>query len=850
MLRIGLKTLWAHKRRLIGTSLAVVLGIAFLTGTLVLGSTLRATFDELFTSVNKGTDAVVRSSTKFESDRGGTQRPPIDASLLGKVRSVPGVAEAQPEVDGYGVLLGKDGKQVTSNGPPMTAGNWIGTSPLNPFQLAQGRAPSGPHEAIIDRGLAKRAHVGVGDTTTVQLPQPYRVTIVGIATFGGEDSAAGQTFTGLTTAVAQQEILHSTAKVGAIRVRAAPGVSQEQVAASVQKVLPAGTQAITGSALTAEQKKQIGAGFLDFLTTFLLIFAIIALVVAVFSIYNTFSIIMAQRTRESALLRALGASRRQVLRSVLVETLCVGLFGAVVGLVAGLGVALGLNGLFQALGADLPTHALVVTPGTIVAAIVVGVVVTVAAGLVPALRSSRVAPMAALRDVEVDESSSSVGRLISGAVIAAVGLVVIVLGTTGGQATTTGIGGGLLLVGVVVLGPVVARPAASIIGLPAARTRGMSGVLARENAMRNPKRTASTAAALLVGVAVVTLFTVIGASLVASVNQSVDRSFAGDLVLTSGGFGGGGGRGFSPQLATQLNQVPQVEDAAGVSVGAVKVNTFDATVIAADPARLAAVIKLEVTAGRVQGLATDQIAVSDSMARTSGLHVGSGVTLQLPDGSKQPVTIGAIYKSSDILQTDYILPQQLYAAHAPQVLDQQALIKLRPGVSLADGQRAVEKVAKAYPGVKVQNRSQFRDTIAQGVATFLALVYAMLLLAVIIALFGIANTLSLSVYERTREIGLIRAVGGLRSQIRSMVRWESVMISVFATVGGIGLGVFVGWALIHSGSSSGSGSPTVFDPGLPQLVVVLLVGAFVGLIASIRPARRAARLNVLRAIAT
>ncbi len=843
MFRIGLKSLWAHKRRLIGTSLSVILGIAFLTGTIVMGDTLRASFDELFTNVNRGTDAVVRSSTEVKNE-GFSQRPPVEVSLLDQVRKVPGVADAQPDVSGYGVLVGKDGKQVTTQGPPLTAGNWIGNSPLNPYQLAQGRAPKAPNEAIIDRGLAKKSKLGIGDSTTVQLPDPFKITIVGIATFGGADSAAGQTFTGLTTRTAQQQILKSTSMVSSIRVKAAPGVSQTQLSDSLNVKLPKSAESITGTALTKQQKDEINSGFLDFLTNFLKIFAAIALLVAVFSIYNTFTIIMAQRTQEAALLRALGASRRQVLSSVLVETFLVGVVGAVIGLAAGLLVALGLSAMFQAFGADLPTHSLIITPGTIAIGLVVGVLVTVLAGLIPAVRSSRVAPLAALRDVAVDESGASVARLAFGAIVSIGALALIFVGVSSKTLTTTGYGGGLLLLGIVVLGPVVAKPSAAVLGAPAAAARGVAGELARENAKRNPRRTAGTASALLVGVAVVSLITVVGASLVASVNNSVDKAFAGDLVVSSGGFGGGQ-RGFSPELANKVSQVPQVQQAAGIGFGVVKVNNFiDSAVSVAKPVDLAKVLNVKLKAGDFAGLSDQQVAVSKSTAKT--FKLGSSLEMQLPDGTKSRFTVGAIYDNKDILRTDYVVPSAAYAPHAPQVLDQSALIKLKPGVTLAQGQKAVEKVAKGFPGVKVQNRSEYRDSISQGVASFLALVYAMLFLAVVIALFGIANTLSLSVYERTREIGLLRAVGGLRRQVRSMVRWESVVISLFGTVGGVGLGLFLAWALINS--DSGDGGANVFDPGLPQLVIVLVVGALVGVLAAIRPARRASRLDVLRAI--
>ncbi|MDQ6696006.1 MAG: FtsX-like permease family protein [Actinomycetota bacterium] len=822
----------------------MVLGIAFLAGTMVLGDTLKATFNDLFTNVNKGTDAVVRSSTKIENN-GDAQRPPIDAALVAKVRQVPGVAQAEPDISGYGVLVGKNGKPVTSNGPPTMAGNWLGPTALNPYRLADGRAPRTSDEVVIDRGLAKKAKLGVGDTTTVQLPDPTKVKIVGVATFGTADSAAGSTFTAFTTQGAQEQILHSTSKVSLVRIKAAAGTSQSEVAAQADKVLPKGIQAVTGATVTKEQKDQINSGFLNVFITFLLVFAIIALVVASFSIYNTFTIIMAQRTREAALLRALGASRRQVLGSVLLETVLVGLVGAIIGLGLGLLVAIGLQGLFSAFGADLPSHALIVKPTTIVAGLVVGLVVTVLAGLLPAIRSSRVAPLAALRDVDFDASSTSRLRLVIGSVFTAAGLALVIVSAFAANLVQFGFGAFLLVAGVVVLGPVIAGPAATTLGAPVARFRGITGSLARDNALRNPKRTASTASALLVGVAVVALFTVLGASIKASVNESVNKSFAGDLVVSSGQ-GGGGGQGFSPQVATRLNRVSQVKKAAGIGFGGAKINGDSRGIAVVNPSDLAGVLDLGVKRGNLSSLGEQQLAVSDQIAKDKKWTLGTPIAVQFPDGKMSSFTVGAIYDRRDVLGS-VIIGAKAYTPHTFQNLDQFAFIKLAPGTSVEKGQAAVERVTQDFAGVKVQNRSQFRATIAQGVNTFLAFIYVMLLLAVIIALMGIANTLSLSVYERTREIGLLRAVGGVRGQVRGMVRWESVLISLFGTLGGIAVGVFLGWALVKAGSGNGLGT---FDPGFAQLVIVLVVGAFVGMLAAIRPARRAAKLDVLQAIAT
>ena len=559
MFRISLKSLWAHKRRLVGTSLAVVLGIAFLAGTMVLGDTLKATFNDLFTNVNRGTDAVVRSASEIKAN-GDTQRPPISATLVTTVRQVPGVAEAEPDINGYGVLVGRNGKPVTSNGPPTFAGNWLGSTSLNPYHLVEGRAPTTDNEVVIDLGLSKKAKLGVGDRTTAQLPEPVPVKIVGVAKFGTADSAAGSTFIGFTTHGAQQRILHSTSKINLVRTKASPGTSETAIAAE-----DSGDPADRHRGGDRRHRDQGTEGRHQQRLPRLL--------------HHVPDRVRSDRPRRGVVqhlqhvhhhhgpadaasqpcFAPLGASRRQVLWSVLLETVLVGLVGAVIGLGLGLLVAIGLQNLFSAFGADLPTHALIVRPNTIVAGLVVGLVVTVLAGLLPAIRSSRVAPLAALRDVAFDTSSTSRVRLVSGAILTAGGFALVLLAATSSKTSLgqAGFGALLLIAGVVILGPVVASPASAVLGAPLARFRGITGTLARDNALRNPRRTASTASALLVGVAVVSLFTVLGASIKASVNESVDKSFAGDLVVSTGGGGGGGGRGFSPELATKLNQVPR-----------------------------------------------------------------------------------------------------------------------------------------------------------------------------------------------------------------------------------------------------------------------------------------------------
>jgi putative ABC transport system permease protein len=583
------------------------------------------------------------------------------------------------------------------------------------------------------------------------------------------------------------------------------------------------------------------------LTTFLTLFAGIALLVATFSIYNTFSIIVAQRTRQAALLRALGALRGQILRSVVTEAVLVGAIASAVGLGAGVLIAGLLKGLFDAAGFSLPAGGIVVTGGTAAVAFAVGMVVTLIAGVFPAIKASRVAPLAALRDVAVERTSPSRGRVAAG-VLLAVGGVALTLVAALGDADTlalVGLGAVLTVVGAVVLGPVAARPVASVLGAPVARLRGMTGGLARQNAMRNPRRTAGTASALMVGVAVVTLFTVFAASLQASIDDTIDRSFGGDLVVTTGAFGGGG---ISPQLTADINDLPEVGTAVGLGQGFARVDGSTKELSIADPGELAQVLDLDVTDGSLADVGDGEVAVSDATAESHDWAVGDAVPFTFADGATEDLTIAATYDIDD-LAGGYLLPRSVWQPHAVQDIDAFVFVTAADGTSVADAKAAVTEAAANYGAPNVEDREEFAATMTQGVDMMLTIIYALLALAIIIALMGIANTLSLSIHERTRELGLLRAVGETRAQVRSMVRWESVVIATFGAIGGIGLGMFLGWALVQ-GVGAVSGGLGVFTLPVGRLAIVLVVGGAAGVLAGLRPARRAARLDVLRAIAT
>jgi putative ABC transport system permease protein len=846
MLAIALNGMWAYKRRLISSTLTVVLGVAFLSGTLLLGDTLKANFDNLFTQANAGTDVVVRGVTKIGSTGGQDRRLAIDASLVQRVRGVPGVADAQPYVEGFGQLLGHDGKRVAGNGPPTQAANWVSDASLNPYRLAQGRAPAADDEVVINRGAAKAGKLHLGDTTTLLTPKPVIVRIVGLSTFGTADGFGSVTFTGMTLPAAQRYLAQAPGRVSEVLVKAAPGVAPDRVIAALRQQLPAGVEAVTGQQLATEDIAAIDSGFLGFLRTALTAFAVVALLVAVFSIYNTFSIIAAQRNRTSALLRALGATRRQVIGSGMLEALGVGLVGSLAGWGAGIGIAAGLKGVFDGFGFALPAGGLVFKASSIVLAVGAGLAATLVAGVAPSVRSSRVAPVAALRDQAIEQGAASRTRGVVGAVLTAGGVAALVAAATRpGPIGLAGIGAVLTLVGMVVLGPLAARPAASVLGAPVAATRGVTGTLARGNAMRNPRRTAATASALLIGVAVVAMFTMVAASLKASAAKGVDRALTADLVVDTEGYGGGAGRGaLDPGLATRLARLAPVQDAVGLGGGTALIDGDSKFVAAADPADIGHVVDLGVTDGSLAAMTPTSLAVSSDVADSHDWHVGSRVRVTYPDGAVASAGIVAIFGNADITG-GYLFPAAGWTPHAGQAVDSKVLLELRPGADVAAAAAAVRAATSSDGDVRVQDRDQYRSSATAGVNTFLGMIYVMLALAILIALMGISNTLSLSIHERTRELGLLRAVGQTRAQARAMVRWESVLVAVFGTVGGVGLGTLLGWSLVKSASTT---ALSTFSAPPVQLAVFLVVGAIAGTLAGIRPARRAAKLRILQAI--
>ena len=842
MLRATLKDLWAKKIRLFTTGIAVVLGVAFMSGTLVLTDTVGRTFSDLFANVYKDTDAIVRAKATVNSDF-GEQRPRLDASVVAKVAAVDGVQLARGDVFRDGVqIVGSNGKAIGNPGmgAPTFGGAW-NDDRLNVYKLREGRAPKADDEAVIDRGSAEDGHLRVGAKTKVLTPTPVAVTIVGIATFGTVDTAGGASFVGMAPSAAQR-YFGEPGRFDTIPVLAKPGVSQTELKARIAKAIDDKTEVITGKEATKEQQDDIKQG-IGFFRTALLIFAFVALFVGSFIIYNTFGIIVAQRTKELALFRALGASRRQVLRSVLVEAALVGVIASAIGLALGIVVAGLLKALLNALNLEVPAGGTVITFGTILTSFLVGTLVTVTSAFFPAWRAARVPPIAAMRDVAVDRSSASRRRAIFGVVTLVLGVIVLALGVTGAGAGPTGLGALGVFVAVIALGPVIAAPVAGALGAPLPRVKGMTGTIARENAVRNPKRTSATAAALMIGVALVGFITVFASSAKASIYDAVDKRFRADLIVNAGSFGGGG---LPTNIVADARKLPQIASASAVRGVGASIDGADGFITAVDPATIGDVYDLQIKQGSLADLGDGTIAVQRRWADGNDKKIGDTIDLQLVQGGVQHLVVKMVY-DDEVFVGKYFIPMAVYDKGVVDKTDSIVFVKTKDGVEPAEARAALEKLTKPYPTAKVQDLSDFKAAQSAQFNVLLAMIYVLLLLAIIIALLGIANTLALSVFERTRELGLLRAVGMTRRQTRSSIRWEAVIIALLGTVLGLGIGLFFGYMFSFPLKDQGF---TRFSVPVGQLVLISVLAAFAGVIAAIWPARRASRLDILAAIAT
>ena len=851
MWRITLHGVVAHRLRYALTALAVLIGVAFIAGTFVLTDTMNSTFNNLWTQIYQGTAAVVRATQPFNPGTNWTnERQLIDSSLASTVAKVPGVQAVALDIEGYAQLAGKNGKPIgmASNGPPTLGVAWTDVTALNPLRLLPGgQPPRGPGQVVIDKHSADVGGFTVGDKVRVLTKQGSGMyTITGIAMWGSADSPMGATITAFDPVTAAR-VLGQPGKASNIYAEAAPGVSQDTLVTRIQDAIHTpGVEVVSGASITQEGQQTVRQS-LSIVGDFLLAFGFIALFVGAFVIFNTFATVTAQRQRELALLRAVGASRRQVLAAVLGESLIIGLLASAVGVIAGIGLAGVLKAGLSAFGVDLPGSGLVVSPRTVIFGLVVGTLVTAASAIVPARRAATIPPVAALQDAAAEPRQPSLRRSARRLIMAALGVVVLgigLFGHTSYNVPLVGIGAVMVFIGVAVLSPFAVRPVCRVLGAPLAYS-STTGTLGERSAVRNPSRTSATAAALMVGVALVSMTTVMASSLKASADSTLNSALRADFVVASG-TQAGGASGLSPDLERSLAALPQVSTVAGIRSGVVKVSGTVTPVVATDPAKAAQLFDIGVTQGDLAAMTPTGIGVSTQVASSQHLHLGSTVAVTYPTTGTKDYTVQVIYSVRD-LGGDYVLPLAAGQANFPSALDIAIFVKLAPGVTANAARPAINRVLAAYPNATLQDQAQYKASYTQSVDTLLNLVYGLLALSVLIALIGIANTLALSIYERTRELGLLRAVGMTRGQLRSMVRAEALVISAFGALEGLVLGALFGWAIVAAMRSSGV-TQLVFP--VPQLLVVAVVAALAGLLAAIAPSSRAAKLNILQAVTT
>jgi putative ABC transport system permease protein len=847
--RVTWKGILGHKLRLALTALAVTLGVAFVAGTFILTDTVNAAFVDLFGRTDRSVDTVVRAKATFTDNQTlGGGRDPIPDVLVNQVRAVPGAKAVAGGVLGYAQLVGKDGKAISPAGGAPTLGVAVSQAPeLRTISAKEGALPVSHDEVAIDVKTATANNLHFGDRVKILFvgpPQEFRV--VGTVLFGDAEGLANATLAAFDLSTAQQ-VMNRVGLVDEIRVAAEPGVSQQTLRDRVDTALGGKYEVLTGKQYTDSNTKTITDN-LGFFTTALLVFAAISLFVGAFIIFNTFSILLAQRTRELALLRALGATAGQVTRSVLLEAFTVGLVASVLGLGLGVLIALGLEGLFSASGATLPTTSLQFQTRTVIWSFAVGILVTLAAAIAPARRTRHVPPVAAMRDGIVSAASHvTLRRVISGLITLAIALAALFAGLfadISNRLPLVGIGALLTFIAAGILAPLVSRPSARIIGWPIARWLGFSGRLGRENAMRNPLRTSRTAAALMIGIGLVSFFTIIASSFKASVTDTIDHAIGADYIINNFS----SQQGFSIDVAARLQKVPEIGQVGEFRFGAWK-DAGDSTqqLQASDPAAFDnGLFKLNMTRGAYADLRDGSVFVSKQAADANGYHFGDRLPMIFAKTGRQEMTISGLFdKSNNTFAGDYFITLGTYAQNYTDQLDSVVAVNLKQGVSLDAGSQAIKTALADYPQLRIDSQASLKKFNQEQIDQLLNVIYVLLALAILIALFGIVNTLALSVFERIRELGLLRAVGMTRPQVRRMVTYEAIVVAVIGAYLGVVIGSFFGWATVKALHDAGV---ITFSYPVGTVIVFVVLAAIAGVIAGLLPARRAARTDILRAV--
>ncbi len=853
MFKVAIKSLRSHKLRLVLTMFSIVLGVSFVAGTYIFTDSINNTFTNLFDDVFAGIDVTVRGK-EIEDDSfaapGTSQVPTLDESIVSKIRTIDGVRIASPEVANFVTVIGKDGEALGAGGfggPPTFAFSWTEFPELNVLLIKEGngREPTGPGEVVVDVNTAKNEEFVVGDTVRIQANGAVEdFELVGLVSFGEADSLAGATITSYELSEAQR-FLDLEGQITGVNIKAVDGVLPEALRDTLVAQLGDGIEAVTGDQQTQENQAEINEG-LGFINTALLAFAGVAIFVGAYIIQNTFRIIVAQRSKELALLRAVGATRMQVIRMVLYEAFFVSILASVIGIVVGVFISYAIRNLANSVGLGLADGELTVLPRTIIVAMLVGIIVTMLSALMPAVRASRVTPVEALRDNESSAKQKSLFRRgVVSFVIIMVGTALLIFGLNGDIANPIYyVGGGvfLMFVGVSSFAPILTAPFANTVGWPFAKLRGVSGQIALRNTKRTPRRTASTAAALMIGVSLVALVSIFANSIKATVDETIAETLPSDITFYAPDFVSG----VSSDLTSRLREIPEIGVVSRTNyVFGAKIDGLSETGIGIEPDSFNAVVALSVNDNALDRLQGNTVVVRTVFLEEQGWSVGDLVDLQLSlNDTRQVEIIGTFEETFD---STYIFNREIYLEQLDRLpKDTVVYANYADGVSADEGRPLVDELIKEeFPASTAQSASELVEQTKEQIDGLLGLFWGLLGFAIIIAVLGIANTLALSIAERTRELGLLRAVGMTRRQIRTMVRAESVMISLFGATLGVLMGTFFAWAILRALASEGL---TAFEIPVGQIIAYFVLAAIAGVFASIWPAYRASKVDILDAI--
>ncbi|MEU6299182.1 ABC transporter permease [Streptomyces erythrochromogenes] len=848
MFRTALRNVLAHKARLLMTVLAVTLGVAFVSGTLVFTDTLKKSLSGQSAKSYEGIAVSVTSYGQGRNEQGEKEgEPGLGQQTLDKIKALPGVDTVSGRVSGFAGVGDENGKLIGSGWSNQGANYTPVKDGKDPrYAFTQGAGPAKADEVALDKATADKGNYKVGDKVRVATNGPVKeYSLAGV--FTTEDGAvqAGGSLVLFETKVAQ-ELYLKPGYFMEVSVGAKNGTSADQLLADIKPLVDKNAKAQTGAALAAEQAKQIEKG-LSNLSTMLLVFAGISLFVGIFLIYNTFTMLVTQRTKELALLRAVGANRGQVMRSVLTEALVVGVLSAAVGLVSGIGLAIGIRSVIGSLGAKLPGGALVIAPGTITAALVIGVVVTTVAAVLPAWRTGRIAPVAAMGSAHLPATSKSLlVRNILGSIISLGGIGLVFLGVSTGGNTgrmTMGAGAFFMLIGMIVLLPLLSKPVIGAVRPLLQKVFGVPGKLAAQNAVRNPRRTAVTAASLAIGLTLVTTLSVLGITVGKVVDRMSTEKLKADYRVSMSADAGS----LDKSVAETLAKAPGIKAVSPQTAGYFLVDGDFRAASGVNPATIGQLLNVEVLSGSLDSLGKGDVAVAEKTAKKQNFTVGSAIKVKYDDGQEASVKVGAIFKDMEGLLSPYVIDNKILSEHSEDMYIPEVYVNVDGGASKAAQQKVVDALGK-NPAITVATQQDMRNEMGGMINTMLNIMYGLLGMALVISVLGVVNTLAMSVFERTQEIGMLRAIGLDRSRVKNMIRLEAVVISLFGAALGVVIGVFLAWAV---GSTLAKSMPG-YELILPwdRIGIFLLLAAVVGVLAAMWPARSAARLNMLTAIKT